>query len=103
MRHGYFYARSREYRKVKPNQRVLVALVPNTQDWDLVREQGWYRVPVRSAPKPMEFGCLAFYQGKKEFGEQAWAINYWAHVRNTEVVKRGDLFPNEPHHARANE
>lgn len=100
MRHGYFYARSREYRTTDPAERVLVALMPYARDLVIAREQGWYRARVSAAPKPTEFRFLAFYQGE-EFGEEAWAIRYWAEVKDYEIVKRRDLFPDEWHHQRA--
>jgi very-short-patch-repair endonuclease len=103
MRHGYFYARSREYRTTKSSQRVLVAFMPNQRDLNIAREQGWYRIPVRSAPQPMKFGWLAFYQGRETFGEEAWTINYWAKVKSIKVVKRRDLLPDESSHPRADE
>jgi very-short-patch-repair endonuclease len=102
MRHGYFYGRSPEYRTTEPAQRVLVALMNNARDWDIVRKRGWYRIPVRSAPGPIKFGWLAFYQ-TKEFKEEGWAINYWAEVTGSEIVKRRDLLTDEAHHPRAEE
>ncbi len=102
MRHGYFYARSGEYRTADPAQRVLVALMPYARDLDIAREQGWYRARVSAAPQPTEFGWLAFYQGK-EFGEEAWAIRYYARVKGFEIVKRRDLLPDESYHPHADE
>ena len=34
-----------------PEDRVLVAYVPKLSDFDLIRRQGWYRIPQKSAPK----------------------------------------------------
>lgn len=102
MRHGYYYARHREYRITDPAQRVLVALMPYARDLDIARAQGWYRTRVSAAPKPTEFGWLAFYQGE-EFGEDAWAIRYCAKVKGFEIVKRRDLLPDEWDHNRANQ
>jgi very-short-patch-repair endonuclease len=81
---------------------VLVALMPYARDLEIAREQGWYRTRVSAAPKPTEFGYLAFYQGK-EFGQEAWTIRYWTKIRGSEIVKRRDLLPDEWDHKRADQ
>lgn len=97
---GYLFPRARDYARVLPSQRVLVALLPTMRDWELVQEQGWYRIPVKSAP-PSTYGHVAFYFGSKAFGENAWQVAYWATLKREQTVTRRDLFPDEPHHPRA--
>jgi hypothetical protein len=41
---------------------VLVAVVNNRRDLEIARLLGWYRIPVRSAPKAVGVDYLAFYQ-----------------------------------------
>ncbi len=41
---------------------VLVAVVPRAQDLEIARVLGWYRVPVRRAPKMLAVDWLALYQ-----------------------------------------
>lgn len=96
------YRRRKEYDQLPPAERVLVAVMNNARDLAIAREQGWYRIPVRSAPRVMDFGWLAFYQ-TKVFREEGWAIHYWAPVRGKSVVKRRDLLPEEADHPRADQ
>jgi hypothetical protein len=43
---------------------------------------------------------LAFYF-TKTFGENRWAIHYYAPIEGHELVTRRDLIPSEPDHPRA--
>ena len=64
-----------------PEDRVLVAIMNNRRDFAIAHDQGWYRIPVKHAPeKAIEFEVLAFYF-TKAFGDQKWAIHYWASSR----------------------
>lgn len=82
---------------------ALVAIVPRKKDWGILERKHWYRVPVKSAPKITEkVKFLAFYQ-PKIFGDEKWAVNYYAEVKRWEIVKRIELLPDEPKHSRANE
>ncbi|GBC92948.1 hypothetical protein HRbin15_01431 [bacterium HR15] len=101
-RHGYYYGRSPDFRHAPVEQRVLVALVPTLRDWHIVHEHGWYRLPVRSAPQPMRYGYIAFYQ-TKGWGQQDWAINWWARIAQIREVARVELLPHEAVHPRASE
>ena len=78
---------------------VLIAILNKPLDFAIVRERNWYRIPVNSVEKwlkdrwpPM---WLAFYQ-TKIFGEEAYAINYFAKVLEIREVFRWQLFPDEP-------
>ncbi len=80
---------------------ALVAVVTRLRDWDLVRNEHWYRIPVRTAPDGIErLRWLAFYQ-TAVFGDEKWAVNYLARVRRVTRVRRIDLVPDEPGHPRA--
>jgi hypothetical protein len=71
------------------------------RDFDVAREDSWYRIPVRYAPKSIaEAVVLAFYF-TRAFGEEKWAIHWYAPVRGHELVRRLDLFPDESDHPRA--
>jgi hypothetical protein len=85
-----------------PEDRVLVAYVPSPEDFDIVRHEGWYRIPQRFAPKGLHAEYLAFYFGSK-FGEEKWAIHYYARRAGHELVRRRDLLPDQPDHPRADE
>jgi len=85
---------------------VLVAIMNNLRDFDIARDQHWYRIPVRSAKRRLKERWpprwLAFYQ-TKVFGPERWAISYYAPVRVIRTVERRSLLPDEPDHLRADE
>jgi len=83
-----------------PEDRVLVAYVPRPSDFDIVRREGWYRIPQRSAPKGLHAEVIAFYFGSA-FGEEKYAIHYYARTTGHELARRRDLLPDEADHPRA--
>ena len=85
-----------------PEDRVIVAYVPKPSDFNIIREQGWYRIPQKSAPKGLYSEYYAFYFGRN-FGSMKWAIHHYAPRLGHELVTRQMLIPNEPNHARAGE
>ena len=80
-----------------PEDRVLVAYLPDPADFDLVQRDRWYRIPEKHAPKGLFAEYFAFYFGSN-FGAQKWAIHYYARQQGYELMKRIDLFPDEPDH-----
>ncbi len=81
--------------------RLVVAVMNAPRDFSLARDAGWYRVPQLKAPSClMDAAVLAFYF-TAAFGEERWSIHWYAEVRGHELVRRRDLFPEEPHHPRA--
>ncbi len=85
-----------------PEDRVLVAAVPHPADFDRAREEHWYRIPVAHAPKGMHAEVIAFYFGGR-FGDQKWAVHYFAENLGHELKRRVDLISAEPDHPRAND
>lgn len=85
-----------------PDDRVLVAYMPTLQDFERLKEHGWYRIPVKHLPKGALSEYVAFYFGKA-FGEEKWAIHYVAPLCGHELVRRIDIIPHEPNHPRAEE
>lgn len=81
---------------------VLVAVLTRPRDLAIAREQGWYRIPVKRAPRRVAADYLAFYQ-TQAFGPEAFAVSYYAPVRRFHMVRRADLLPEEPDHPRADE
>ena len=82
---------------------ILVAILPNQRDFDIARLFGWYRIPLKSAPKVISVDYLAFYQ-TKAFGEgERWQIAYVAEILGHELTRRGDLLQSEANHPRAHE
>jgi hypothetical protein len=85
-----------------PEDRVLIAYLPDPSDFDIIKREGWYRIPEKHAPKGLHSEYYAFYFGSR-FDEEKWAIHYYARNNGYELVKRRDLIPYQPDHARADE
>ncbi len=81
---------------------ILVAYIPSPRDLEIARVLGWYRIPLRSAPKVIAVDYLAFYQ-PASFGEHKWRIEYLAPVQGHELVTRAELLREESDHPRARE
>jgi very-short-patch-repair endonuclease len=83
---------------------VLVAIVNNQRDFAIIQDQHWYRIPVARVKRFLKNNFpprwIAFYQ-TKVFGEEAFAVRYYAQVQKIEKVFRHELLPNEPDHMRA--
>jgi hypothetical protein len=85
------------------NALILVAVMPNTKDFEIARLLGWYRIPLRMAPKIIDVDYLAFYQTGSFGYEHRWRIEYFAEVLGHELTTRGALLKDELDHPRANE
>lgn len=79
---------------------ILVAILKTPRDLEIARVLGWYRIPLRSAPKVIAVDYLAFYQ-TAAFGERRWRIEYLAPLRGHELTTRRQLLQDEPHHPHA--
>jgi hypothetical protein len=85
------------------SDRVLVAIMNNPRDFEIARDEGWYRVPARHAPQSTtEAAVLALYF-TKAFDDEKWSIRWYGAVRGHELARRRDLFPDEPDHPRVDE
>ncbi len=81
---------------------VLVALIPTPKDMEIARILGWYRIPLRTAPKVVAVDYLAFYQ-PSSFGGRGGQIEFIAPVKGHELTTRGELLKDEADHPRAKE
>jgi hypothetical protein len=81
---------------------VLVCLMPAPRDMEIARLLGWYRIPLRTAPKVVAVDYLAFYQ-PGSFAERAGQIEFVAPVRGNELATRAELLKDEADHPRAKE
>jgi hypothetical protein len=81
---------------------VLVCLIPNPRDFEIARLLGWYRIPLRTAPKLISVDYLAFYQ-PTSFGEDKNQIEFVAEVRGNELTTRANLLRDELDHPKAEE
>lgn len=86
-----------------PNALILVAVMTNPRDLEIARLLGWYRVPLRKAPKLIEVDTVAFYQTSGFGEEHRWQIEYYAPLRGHELTTRRELLRDEPDHPRAQE
>ncbi len=85
------------------NSLMLVGILPTPKDFEIARMLGWYRIPLRFAPKIIDVDYFAFYQGGK-FGEiHRWQIEFIAEYRGHELTTRGELLRDEGTHPRAKE
>lgn len=87
---------------LSPASLILVCLLPTPRDLEIARLLGWYRIPLRTAPKVVAVDYLAFYQ-PSAFGERGGQIEFVAQVRGHELTTRGELLKDEADHPRANE
>lgn len=85
-----------------PTSLVLVALLPTPRDLEIARLLGWYRIPLRSAPKVVAVDYLAFYQ-PASFSARGGQIEFIAQVKGHELTTRGELLKDEANHPRARE
>jgi len=81
---------------------VLVAVMTEPRDLEIARLFGWYRIPLRTAPKVVAVDYLAFYQ-TGAFKDSKWRIQFIAPVRGHELTTRGELLRDEVDHPRARE
>ncbi len=87
---------------ILPEDLVLVAILKAPRDLEIARVLGWYRIPIRSAPKTIRVDWLAFYL-TGAFGEERHAVRYVAPVRGYELTTRAALLHDEPDHPLADE
>jgi hypothetical protein len=87
---------------LQPTSLILVCLLPTPRDLEIARLLGWYRIPLRTAPKVVAVDYLAFYQ-TSAFAARGGRIEYVAEVRGHELTTRAELLKDEPDHPRAKE
>jgi len=76
--------------------------MPTPRDLEIARLLGWYRIPLRTAPKVVAVDYLALYQ-PSSFGDCGGRIEFVAPVRGHELTTRLELLKDESDHPRANE
>ncbi|MBI5353516.1 MAG: hypothetical protein HZB50_12820 [Chloroflexi bacterium] len=87
---------------LKSTDLILVCLIPTPRDMEIARMLGWYRIPLRTAPKVVAVDYLAFYQ-PSAFAERGGQIEFIARVQGHELTTRAELLRDEADHARAKE
>jgi hypothetical protein len=79
---------------------LLVVIMNSLADWEIVQTQGWYRLPLRRAPRQVAADYLAFYH-TAAFEDMKWSVRHYAPVQKVSVVRRRDLLPAQANHPRA--
>jgi len=79
---------------------MLVAILKYKNDLGIALNKNWYRIPTRTKRTPIlvrenRLEYIAFYQ-TSVYGNEAFKIQWFARVKNISVVKRNELFPEEP-------
>lgn len=87
---------------LRPTDLILVCLLPTLRDLEIARLLGWYRIPLRTAPKVVAVDYMAFYQ-PSAFAERGGQIEFIAQVKGHELTTRGELLKDEADHPRAKE
>ncbi len=87
---------------LSPSALILVAIIPTPEDLQVARVLGWYRIPIRTAPRILNVDFLAFYQ-PASFSDRKWRIELLASVLGHELTTRIDLLREEVDHPRADE
>ncbi|MEE9463664.1 MAG: hypothetical protein V3V53_17640 [Bacteroidales bacterium] len=80
----------------------MVAIIPKPEDLQVARVLGWYRIPIRTAPRILNVDYLAFYQ-PASFTDRKWRVEYLAPVLGHELATRLELLKEENDHPRADE
>ena len=75
------------------NKELLVALLPRKTALKRLQSDGWYHIPVESAPKRWAPEVMAFFQGKVFGDDNAYKIRYYGEVERINVCPRKELFP----------
>ncbi len=87
---------------MQPDSSVLVAIMNSPRDLALARDQHWYRIPQKTAPKFFPPDFVAFYC-TRPFGADAFTVRWYAQVRGHELLARRELLPDQAGHPRAND
>lgn len=88
--------------KYDPDTPVLVAVLNNAADWQRIRAEHWYRIPLSRAPSQMAAEVIAWYQ-TKAFGADGLCVRWYASIIRCTIVTRRELLPQEADHPRADE
>lgn len=89
--------------KITENALILVAVMPMVKDLEIARLLGWYRIPLRMAPKIIDVDYIAFYQPGTFGIEHRWRVEHYARVLGHELTTRAEIIKDEPDHPRAKE
>ncbi|MBM3713375.1 MAG: hypothetical protein FJW56_08080 [Actinobacteria bacterium] len=94
---------------VKQNKKrdFLVALMNNKYDFQIAKEQNWYRIPCSTKMVPESvvnntLKYIAFYH-TKIFNEDAYCVRWYGEVKNISIAPRKVLLPEIQNDLKAND
>lgn len=74
---------------------LLVALLPKKTALKRLLKEGWYHIPVETAPRRFPPTVMAFYQGRVFGPEEGFKIRYFGEVDHIDILPRKELFPRD--------
>jgi hypothetical protein len=79
---------------MKPEDSVLVGVINRKKDFKILREQGWYRIPVAQMAHGIHEDYIAFFFSRA-FRSQNGSIRYFAERGGYEQLTRAEMLPDE--------
>jgi hypothetical protein len=86
---------------MNPEDSVLMGVIKSKKDFDILRQEGWYRIPVARIAREPQPDYMAFFLSKQAFGEQYGGIFYYAKFAGQERATRAELLPQDANQNRA--
>ena len=77
------------------DDRVLVGVIKRVKDYQIARQQHWYRIPQRQMPGGVQAEYIAFFLSGAAFRGQGGVIASFARITGLELARRRDLLPGE--------
>lgn len=77
------------------DDRVLIGVVKRKKDYQIARQEHWYRIPQQRMPQGVNAEYIAFFLSRRSFRERGGAIACFARITGIELVRRADLLPGE--------
>lgn len=77
------------------DDRVLVGVVKRVKDYEIIRNDHWYRIPQRQMPNGINAEYIAFFLSRRCFRQDGGAVASFARITGIELAKRADLLPGE--------
>ena len=77
------------------DDRVLVGVVKRVKDYDIIRNDHWYRIPQRQMPDGINAEYIAFFLSRSAFRQGGGAVASFARITGIELARRTDLLPGE--------
>lgn len=79
-------------KKKYPKPDMLVALLKEKNDLEILLNQNWYRIPVKSAPVNLfKIKFLSFYQ-PSVFESEKYKIKYYGIIKAIQIKKEKSYF-----------